>query len=91
MIDDKESDERYQMGEKKEDNLESEESENYERYHTENPESLKMIDIQQNRDNDDIVDTYIDLEKNVVENTELSTSESVARKITETPDINVNK
>ena len=50
-----------------------------------------MIDIQQNRENDDIVDTYIDLEKNVVENTELSTSESVARKITETPDINVNK
>ena len=32
---------------------------------TENPESLKRIDRQQNRENYDLVDTYIGLEKNV--------------------------
>ena len=31
-----------------------------------NPESLKSIDSQQSRENDDLVDTDIDLEKNSV-------------------------
>ena len=55
----------------------------------ENPESLNRIDSQNNKDNDDIVDIYIELKTNVVKNTELSTSELVARKISETPDENV--
>ena len=38
IIDDKESDERYQIVESKEDYLESEQSETYERYQIENPE-----------------------------------------------------
>ena len=33
-------------------------------------------------DDDDPVDTYIDLETNVTKNTELSTSDSVARQLT---------
>ena len=48
----------------------------------ENTESLKNMDSQQNRENDYLVDTYIKLETNVVKNTELSTSESMARKMT---------
>ena len=40
-----------------------------------------MIDIQHNRENDDPVYTYIELEKNVVKNTELSTSELVASEV----------
>ena len=55
----------------------------------ENPESLNRIDSQNNKENDDIVDIYIELKTNVVKNTELSTSELVARKISETPDENV--
>ena len=49
---------------------------------------LKRINSQQNRDNADLVDTYIELETHVVKNIELSTSRLVARKITETPDEN---
>ena len=78
------------MGEIKEDDLESEESETDERDQIENPESLKRIDSQNNKENDDIVDIYIELETNVVKKTELSTSELVARKIAETPDENVD-
>ena len=37
-----------------------------ERYQMKTPESLKRIDIQHNRENDDPVDTYIDLKINVV-------------------------
>ena len=66
IIDDKESDEIDHMGESKEDDLESEELETDERYQIENTESLKRIDSQKDRDNDDIVDIYIELEKNVV-------------------------
>ena len=55
----------------------------------EKPESLKRVDIEQNRENDDLVDTDIELEKNTTKKNELSTSESVAIKITETPDENV--
>ena len=49
--------------------------------------NLKIL-IAKNRENDDLVDTDIELEKNLVKNTELSTYESVARKIIETPDEN---
>ena len=76
MINDQEFDERDQTGEKKDD-LELEESENYERYQIENPELLRRVDSQQNRENDYHVDTYIELETNVVKNTKLSASESV--------------
>ena len=41
-------------------------------------------------DNDDPVDTDIDLETNVIKNTELSTSASVAIQLTENPDNMVN-
>ena len=68
----------------------SDDKDYYERYQIENLESLKRIDSQQNRYNYDLVDTYIKLEKNVVKNTELSTSESVSGKMVETPDENVN-
>ena len=47
IIDDEESDERDQIGEIKEDYLESEESKTYERDQKENPESLKSIYIKQ--------------------------------------------
>ena len=41
-----------------------------ERYQIEHPESLKSIDSQQNRENDDHVDTDIELESNTeVKNT----------------------
>ena len=90
IIDDKEYDERDQIGESKEDDLESEEWETCEIYQIENKESLKSIDIQQNRENDDLVDTDIALETNMMRNAELSTSGSVARKIAETPDENVD-
>ena len=43
MINDQEFDERDQTGEKKDD-LELEESENYERYQIENPELLRRVD-----------------------------------------------
>ena len=43
------------------------------------------MDIQKLWDDDDPVDTDIDLETNVMKNTELSTSASVARKSTENP------
>ena len=49
-----------------------------------------MIDNEQNRENDDTVDTDIELETNVVKNTEISTSESVAREMTYIPDENVD-
>ena len=48
------------------------------------------MDIQKIGDDDDPVDTDIDLETNVMKNTELSTSASVARKLTENPDDMVN-
>ena len=88
IIDDKESDETDQIGESKEDYLESEESETDERDQTENPKSLKIIDIEQRIENDDLVHNGIELEKNVAKNTELGTTEPVARKIIETPDEN---
>ena len=66
MIDDEESHEIYKIGESKEDYLESEESETYERDQIENPESLKRIDSHKNRENNYPVDTDIDLEINVV-------------------------
>ena len=50
--------------------LESEESETDERYHIENQGSLKWNDSQHNRENDDLVDTYIEQEKNGVKNNE---------------------
>ena len=41
-----------------------------ERYQIEHPESLKSIDSQQNRENDDLVDTDIELDSNTeLENT----------------------
>ena len=43
-----------------------------------------------NRENDDPVDTDIELEKNVAKNTELSTSASVARKLIENTEENVD-
>ena len=46
--------------------------------------------ISKKGDDDDTVDTDIDLETNVTNNTELSTSVSVARKLTENPDENVD-
>ena len=49
-----------------------------------------MIDSQKIGDDDDPVDTDIGLEKNVIKNTELSTSASVARQLTENPDDMVN-
>ena len=42
------------------------------------------------RKNDDPVDTNIELETNVVKNTELSTSDSVAKQLIENPDENVD-
>ena len=61
---------------------------NDERDHIENSESLRRIYIQQNRNNNDLVNTYIEVDANVVKNTELITSESLAWKITDTPDEN---
>ena len=50
---------------------------------------LKVL-IDKNIENDDIVDTDIQLETNVGEKTELSTSDSVAIKVTENIDENVD-
>ena len=55
------------MGESKEYDLESEESETNEMDHIKNPESLKIIDSQNKKENYDPFDTYIELEKNVGE------------------------
>ena len=44
-------------------------------YQIENPESLEIIDNKQNRENVNTIDTDIEQEKNVVNKTELSTSE----------------
>ena len=90
IVDDEEYDERDQIREIKKDDLESEESETDEIYRIENTESLKMIDKQQNRENEYPVDADIELEINVTKNTELSTSESVVRKMTKTTDENVD-
>ena len=90
IVDDEEYDERDQIREIKKDDLESEESETDEIYRIENTESLKRIDKQQNRENEYPVDTDIELEINVTKNTELSTSESVVRKMTKTTDENVD-
>ena len=57
---------KYETGESRDDELELEEPETNELDQIENPVSLKSIDIKQNRENDDLVDTDIDLEKNVV-------------------------
>ena len=46
---------------------------------------LKLL-MAKNIENDDPVNSDIELYTNVVKNTELSTSESVARKMTEIPD-----
>ena len=46
--------------------------------------------IAKNRDNDDPVDTDIELETNVVKRTELSTYDSVARQFIENLDANVD-
>ena len=55
------------------------------------PNSLKSIDRQQNRENDDLVDTDIEMGTHTeVKNNQLSTSESMARKITENLDENVD-
>ena len=45
MINDKYPDKKHQTGERKENELESKESETNERYQIENPELLKRIDI----------------------------------------------
>ena len=79
---DKEYDEIYQIGESKEDDLESEKEETYERYQNKDPQLIKRVDKQKNRENDDRVDTDIELKTNVMKNTELSTSNSVARQLT---------
>ena len=50
---------------------------------------LKVL-IDKNLENDDLVDTDIHLETNMGENTELSTSDSVAIKMTENIDENVD-
>ena len=46
--------------------------------------------ITKKRENDDPVDTDVELETNLAENAELSTSDSVARKLMENPDENVD-
>ena len=66
IIDDEEYYERDQTEESKEDDLESQELETDERDYIENPESCKMIDSQKNRENDDPIDTDIEMETNVV-------------------------
>ena len=61
MIGDKEYDEGDKIEEIKANLIDSEESENDERYQIENAQSLKSIDNQQIRENVDIFDTNIDL------------------------------
>ena len=51
---------------------------------------IKRIGSQKEGDGDDPVDTDIDLETNVIKNSELSTSASMARKFTENLDDMVN-
>ena len=75
---DEESEEIDKIKETKEDDLEPDQSATYERYQIENPELFKRIDSQKRGDNDAPVDTDIDLETNVMKNTELSKSHSVA-------------
>ena len=95
--------------------LSTSESVAIERYQIEYPGSLKGIDSKQSRENDDTVDTDIEMDSNnevenaneikespmnneglenavvqYYENTEWRISESVARKITETPNKNVD-
>ena len=67
-------------------NLEYDKSETDERDQSKRPELLERIDSQKIGDDDDPVATDIDLESNVMKNTELSTSDSVARQLTENPD-----
>ena len=55
-------DERDKIIERKANEIDSEESEIYERDQTENPQSLKSIDDQQSRENVDLVDTDMDTE-----------------------------
>ena len=62
MIDEKEYDERDYIEGRKSKEIDSEESKTYERDKIENPQSLKRIDNQQNRENVDLVDTDIELE-----------------------------
>ena len=76
--------------ESKEDDLESEKSETDEIDQRENPELLKRIDSEKIGDDNDPVDTDTDLETNVTENTELSNSPLMARKLTENSDDMVN-
>ena len=66
--------------------LESDESETDERYHREHPEILKRFDSQKIGDDDDPIDTDIDMETNVTKKTELSTSDLVVRQLTENQD-----
>ena len=58
----KKLDERDKIIERKANEIDSEESEIYERDQTENPQSLKSIDDQQSRENVDLVDTDMDTE-----------------------------
>ena len=46
--------------------------------------------IAKNKENTELIDTDIDMEKNMGKHTELSTSDSVARKLTQNTDENVN-
>ena len=70
----------------KQDYLESENLETDERHQSENPELLKMIDIQKIGDDDDPFDNNIDLETNMMKHIESSSSALVARQLTENPD-----
>ena len=83
---DQESEEIDQIEKSKEDYLESDKSETYERYHIENLELLKNIDSPKKGDNDNPVDTDIDLETNVIKKTESSSSALVEIQLTENPD-----
>ena len=75
---DEESEEIDRIEESKENNLESDQPKTYERDQRENPEILKRFNIQKTGDDDDPVDTNIDLETNVTKKKELSTSALVA-------------
>ena len=68
---DEESKQIDKINKNKQDDLESDKSETYERYKIEIPELLKRIDIQQKGDNDDLVDTDIDWETNNEESEEI--------------------
>ena len=66
MIHDIKSNEKDQIGERKANELDSEDSETDERYQIENTQSGKRIGNQQNRENDDLVYTEIDLDTDTI-------------------------